>query len=155
MSVALPPDDDRFAVIEGDGAAWMAAQEDCADVLLVDGYDGHAISEALVSPAFFDQCRRALTPDGVLVVNLWGSAAAFPAYLDRIGESFAGRVLCLPSLTRGNVAVLAFKRDQGAPRRQDLRAHARQLEARHGLEFLRFAEDLFDANPHSGNRLPV
>lgn len=151
----LPPDDERFTVIEGDGAAWVASHEGCADVLMVDGYDGHSIVEALSSQEFFDHCRRALTPGGVLAVNLWGSSPDFPIYLDRLGVSFEGRVLCLPSMARGNVAVLAFNRDQGSPRWQDLRDRARQLEARYGLEFLRFVEDLRDANAHSGNRLLI
>jgi spermidine synthase len=36
----LPPDDRRLRVIEADGASWIAGQLDCADVVLVDGYDG-------------------------------------------------------------------------------------------------------------------
>lgn len=151
----LPPDDERFSVVVGDGAAYVAEHPESCDVLLLDGYDEHSQVEALATQDFYDRCFNALNPDGVLVVNLWGSDPRFEAYYGRIGNAFEGRTLLLPSVTRGNMIVLAFKRSPGSPRWQELRQHAKELEQRYGLEFLRFAEGLRDNNLHTEKRLLV
>jgi spermidine synthase len=151
----VPPDDERFSVVVGDGARYVAEHPESCDVLLLDGYDERCQVEELATQDFYDRCFQALAPDGVLAVNLWGSDPRFEAYYGRIGNAFDGRALLLPSVTRGNMIVLAFKRDQGSPRWQDLRQHARELEARYGLEFLKFVEGLKDNNLHTEKRLLI
>jgi spermidine synthase len=68
----LPPDDDRLSVIVTDGAAYLHDNQCAAEVVVVDGYDAESQVEALCTPQFYRDCARALTADGVLVVNLWG-----------------------------------------------------------------------------------
>lgn len=151
----LPPDGERFSVVVGDGARYVAEHPESCDVLLLDGYDERCQVEELATQDFYDRCARALTAGGVLVVNLWGSDPRFEAYYGRIGKAFDGRVLLLPSVTRGNMIVLAFKGDQGSPRWQDLRQRARELEERYGLEFLKFVEGLKENNLHTEKRLLI
>ena len=56
---AIPPDDARLRVVEGDGGAFVAAQPDGSiDVLLVDGYSGDGLPAELGSQDFKDQSRR-------------------------------------------------------------------------------------------------
>ncbi|MGD9787068.1 MAG: spermidine synthase, partial [Sulfuricellaceae bacterium] len=124
-------------------------------VQLLDGYDEQAQVESLASQDFYDRCFQALTPDGVLSVNLCGSDPRFEIYFERIGKSFGGLVLMLPSLSRGNIVVLAFKRSPGSPRWSDLRERAKELEQRYGLEFIKFVQGLRDNNPHTEKRLLV
>ena len=68
----IPIDDDRFRVICGDGADYIAQTSGSLEVLLVDGFDIHGQPPQLCSQEFYDDCYRALAPDGVLVVDLWG-----------------------------------------------------------------------------------
>jgi spermidine synthase len=151
----LPSDDERFQVIQADGARWVGEHPDSADVVLVDGYDGESQVEALATPEFYAGAARALRREGVLVVNLWGSDRRFDEYLQRIEAAFEGQVACVPALQKGNIIVLAFKRRPLQLRWDDLRERARMLEARYGLEFLRFLEVMKRLNPHTDKRLLI
>ncbi|HVY06177.1 MAG TPA: polyamine aminopropyltransferase [Burkholderiales bacterium] len=150
----VPQDEDRFIVETADGAAWVAAHPDCCDVLMVDGYDGIEQVAGLCSADFYANAHAALSGDGLLVVNLWSSDGRYDAYLQRI-ESVFGAVVCVPAARRGNVAVIAFRQSPGQPRWDDLRATARALQSRYGLEFLKFVEGLREMNPRSAARLLV
>jgi spermidine synthase len=150
----VPPDDERLAVEMAEGGAWVAAHPNCCDVLMVDGYDGSQQVPELCSADFYAAARSALSGDGVLVVNLWSSDTRFDAYLQRI-EGVFDAVVCVPAERRGNVAVLGFLRSPGQPRWDELRAVARTLEDRYGLEFLRFVEGMRELNPRSAARLLV
>jgi len=151
----LPSDDERLEVIQGDGAQWVAEHPDSADVVLVDGYDGQSQVEELTTPEFYVAAARALRRDGVLVVNLWGSDRKFDDNLQRIESAFEGQVTCVPAQQKGNIIVLAFKRRPAQSRWDELRDRARELEARYGLEFLRFVEVMKRLNPHTEKRLLI
>jgi len=150
----VPPDDARLTVETAEGGAWVAAHPDCCDVLMVDGYDGREQVRELCTEDFYASARAALSARGVLVVNLWSSDSHYDAYLQRIERVFPA-VVCVPAQRRGNVAVLAFARSPGQPRWDDLRAAARALQSRYGLEFLGFVEGLRAMNPRSSSRLMV
>ena len=51
---------------------------------MVDGFDKFGQSPQLCSQQFYDDCFTALTPEGVLVLNLLGSVADTRTYLDRL-----------------------------------------------------------------------
>jgi spermidine synthase len=151
----LPPDDWRFRVIEGDGASWLAGQPECADVILVDGYDGREQVAELSSREFYRDTARALRGDGVLVVNLWGNDRRFDAYLQCIESAFDAQVCCLPAAQHGNVIAMGFKRKPLATRWDELRQRARELEGAYGLEFPQFVGALKRLNPHTIRRLLI
>lgn len=151
----LPPDDDRFEVIIGEGAQYVAAHPHSADVLLVDGFDGASLAETLITQSFYDDCAAALSDRGILAVNLWGSDPNLDIYLQRIETSFNGLILRLPSEKHGNVAVFGFKQSPLNPRWDDLRQCARTLEQTYGLEFLKFLEGLRSLNGHTEKRLLI
>ena len=90
----VPPDDERFEVILGDGAEFVGRPQVCADLLVVDGYDGESLVEALASDAFYRDCHDRLNKGGMLVVNLWGGDRQFHDTLKRIEDAFpAGTVV--------------------------------------------------------------
>lgn len=151
----LPEQDERFRIDIGDGAEYLRDGPRMADVLMVDGYDSASQAETLSSQRFYDDCAAALTPDGVLVVNLWSSDRHFDIYLKRIQTSFDNYVLCMTTAKYSNIIVFAFKRSQGSPRWQELKERARALEATYGLEFPQFVDSLRDLNLHSEKRLLV
>lgn len=151
----LPANDERLNVMEGDGAAYIAGREAIADVLMVDGYDSVAIAPALDNDHFYRHCYEALTPDGVMVANLWGNHKNFDASLQRIEKAFNGLVCCLPARSKGNVAVIAFKKSPGSPKWEQLRAIAKQLESCYRIEFSEFVSTLTRMNPHTDKRLMI
>ncbi|NWG85973.1 MAG: fused MFS/spermidine synthase [Hydrogenophilaceae bacterium] len=136
----LPADDERLAVIEGDGAAFVREQPESRDVLLVDAYDAKRIVEALASEEFYQSCYAHLRPGGVAVFNLWGSEDRFGLYFHRIGLAFGGHTLILPAEKKSNIIVFGFKPPLPEVGFQPLAEQARQLEGRLGLEFPGFLD---------------
>jgi spermidine synthase len=147
--------DGRFTIRVCDAAEFMVREGPGYDAILVDGYDGASLVKDLSSHAFFAACRRRLNTRGVLVVNLWGSDGKFNDYLERIESAFPAGTLCLPAEKPGNVAAFAFRDAPGDPRWDEIEERARELEARYGLEFGKFAGSLRKMNRCDGERLYV
>jgi len=143
----LPLDDDRVSVLVGDARAHVPARRADCDVLLLDAFEDGRSVRALATEAFYDACRDALRPGGVLVVNFIADEPRFGAYLARIERAFGGRVLCLPAEDRVNVIVLAFKRRATRVAVEPLKRDARELKRRLGLPFDKFVRELADHNP--------
>lgn len=151
----VPQDDERFRVIVGDGVDYVAAHPASCDVLMVDGYDEVCHVESLATPEFYESCRRALRPGGMLVVNLWSSEKRFNEYVQRIFDAFDGLVLTVPAEERSNIIVLAFQRSPNMPKWDDLRDRAWELQIQTGVEFLRIVDALRKLNLHNSRRLLV
>ena len=149
----VPENDERLEVVEGDGLQYLAENTDVADVLLIDAFDGNGIPPDFCSQDFFDHCASTLNNDGILAINLWGSDKKFDIYLQRIEQSFAGKVLILPTGKPGNIAVFGFKREPNDLRLASLRERAKGLEQHHKIEFLQFVEKLAEHNASTSNRL--
>ena len=149
----LPPDDARLAVEVGDGVDALAPE--CADVLVIDGFEDESVPGALTSQAFFDAAWGALRAPGVLVMNLMSDDPQLDRVLRRLEGAFGGAVLCLPALSDPNVIAFALK---GAPARmawRDLRERADRLAARHGLPFARYVNALRRMNACDADTLIV
>jgi spermidine synthase len=142
----LPPDDDRLCVEIGDGATYVRQHPECADVLVLDAFDGMGLAPDFTTPSFYDSCHLALKDGGLLVVNLWGSDRNFDLYLQRIEHSFESRVLILPTGRPGNIVVFAFKSPPLGLSWRTIRERASMLEKMHRIEFLEFVERLGDNN---------
>lgn len=125
---AVPDDDARFQVILDDGAAFVAAQAGRCDVLLVDGFDHAGQPEALCSPQFYDDCFAALTPDGVLAVNLHYDDADYPLRAARLARSFGGNAVEVPAPEKSNCIVFAARGAPLSPRRISLPASLAGLD---------------------------
>lgn len=105
----VPPDDERFKVVCGDGAALVAsAQPGAYDVILVDGFgpDGQQ-PEELCSIAFYKACRAALRESGVLMVNLQDLEPQCSRLIGRVWQVFGEPVVPLEVECGGNLVVLA------------------------------------------------
>ena len=149
----LPPDDARLAVEIGDGAEALAPE--CADVLMVDGFDDESLPGALVSQAFFDAAWGALAEPAVLAINLMSDDPQLDRVLQRMENAFGGAVICMPALSDPNVIAFALK---GAPPRiawQALRTRAERMQARYGLPFARYVNQLRRMNPCDAQDLIV
>lgn len=105
----VPPDDERFSVVHGDGARFVRDRATRCDVLMVDGFDSDGQPSRLCSQRFYDDCHDLLQPDGMLVVNLHCGHARFDIFLDRIRRSFDDAVLVVDGVDLGNSIVLAGK----------------------------------------------
>ncbi|MFT3719967.1 spermidine synthase [Pseudorhodoferax sp.] len=131
----LPPDDARLTVRLADAALAVqeAALHGTVDALQVDLYDEQAASPVLDSADFYADCRRLLTDDGAMTVNLFGRTSSYAASLQRIAEAFGEPAVWAFRPTReGNTVVLA-QRSASRPPRAALLEQAAQIQARFGL----------------------
>lgn len=131
----LPKDDSRLAVVLGD-AQEVAAHEHWrgqVDALQVDLYDHEAAAPVLDSEAFYRDCRRLLTEDGCMTVNLFGRSSSYERSLKRIQAAFGPEAVWAFRPTReGNTVVLAL-REPAHPTRAQLSERADAIESRWGL----------------------
>jgi spermidine synthase len=131
----LPADDERLSVILGD-AGEVAAHEHWrgqVDVLHVDLYDHEAAAPVLDSKVFYADCRKLLTDDGAMVVNLFGRDASYDESLRRIVSAFGKECVWAFRPTReGNTIVVAL-REPHEPERGELARRAETIQTRWGL----------------------
>src|SRR3954471_5549060 len=131
----LPADDERLSVILGD-AGEVAAHDHWrgqVDALQVDLYDHEAAAPVLDSEAFYADCRRLLTEDGCMTVNLFGRSSSYERSLARIASAFGRDAVWAFRPTReGNTIVLAL-RTPVQPARGELLARAEEIRSRWNL----------------------
>ena len=151
----LPEEGERFEIVEADGADYVKIFRGSTDAILVDGFDGLQIVDALTTETFFEDCKRALAPGGVFVANWWSGDKRYHQFVERLFGVFEGRVLELPSASHGNVAVMAFAGAPAMTRFDGLKKRAEELETRFGLEFPEFVSRIKSTNQHSDNRLLI
>lgn len=131
----LPGDDSRLSVVLGDAAevAAHAHWRGSVDALQVDLYDHEAAAPVLDSEAFYADCRRLLTEDGCMTVNLFGRSFSYERSLARITAAFGGEATWAFRPTReGNTIVLALREPQRPPRSEML-ARADAIQQRWAL----------------------
>ena len=131
----LPPDNTRMRVILADAAKEIRDPKwsGTVDALQVDLYDHDAAAPVLDSEAFYADCRRLLTDDGCMTVNLFGRASSYDRSVEKIAAAF-GRDAIWPfkSTREGNTVVLAQK-TASRPVRGLWSERAGQIETRWGL----------------------
>ena len=131
----LPADDARLSVILGDAAQVVASPhwQGRIDALQVDLYDQEAAAPVLDSEDFYADCRRLLTEDGVMTVNLFGRSSSYERSLAKIAAAFGAPAVWAFKPTReGNTVVLAQRTPQ-RPSRLQLAVQAEVVQARWGL----------------------
>lgn len=128
----LPADTARLSVVLGDAAQvthhphWHGQ----IDLLHVDLYDHEAASPVLDSEAFYADCRKLLTAQGSMTVNLFGRDSRFDHSLEQISAAFGlDAVWAFRPTREGNTVVLA-QRTPSHPSRETLLARAVDIEAR-------------------------
>jgi spermidine synthase len=131
----LPRDDSRLSVILGDAQEVVAHEHWRAqvDALQVDLYDHEAAAPVLDSEAFYRDCRRLLTEDGCMTVNLFGRSSSYERSLARIRSAFgAAAVWAFRPTREGNTVVLAL-REPVHPERGELAERAAVIQSKWGL----------------------
>jgi spermidine synthase len=128
----LPADSARLQVLLADAGQeirdprWWGT----VDALQVDLYDHDAAAPVLDDENFYADCRRLLTPEGCMTVNLFGRSSSYARSVERIAAAFGQSAIWPFKATReGNTVVLA-QNNASRPTRAVLSARADQIEAR-------------------------
>ena len=117
----VPDDDERFQVIAADGALFLQAQTPEFDILLVDGFDHQGQATALCTPGFYADCHAALSPDGLLAVNLHYDHPDYFVLVERIRRAFGGNAVEALSGDSSNSVVFASKGEAITPKSMSVR----------------------------------
>jgi spermidine synthase len=131
----LPADDARLSVIVGDAAEVVAHPhwQGKVDALQVDLYDDEAAAPVLDSAGFYADCRKLLTEDGCMTVNLFGRASSYDRSVDKIREAFGAKAVWAFKPTREGNAVVLAQRTPSRPGRVALLERAEVVQSRWGL----------------------
>ncbi|MBH1987400.1 MAG: spermidine synthase [Burkholderiales bacterium] len=127
----VPPDDARLHTVCADGAKFMAHPPHAYDLILVDGFTGEGIAEALCSRSFYLNCRKALTPEGLLVANVQADTEQTREIGKRLFKAFGGSMISVLSDEGGNDIVTAGPRHLFEQGRADFEGHWAALSAAH------------------------
>ena len=146
----VPPDDERFRVVRGDGVAYIGRRVPSTDgrssaredVILVDACDRYGLSPTLAAPDLYANLRRRLAVGGVLVMNVCGEAVEIESHIARIRGVFGERVISLPAKEDGNLIVMGFRTAPKVWDGAELDRRARKLEERFGLAFPRYVRQM-------------
>ena len=131
----LPPDNARMQVVLADAAGeirkpgWIGA----IDALQVDLYDHDAAAPVLDSAAFYADCRRVLTDDGCMTVNLFGRASSYARSVEKIAAVFGRDTIWPFKATREGNTVVLVQKQRLRPSRAVLSERADLIEKQWGL----------------------
>ncbi len=131
----LPQDDSRLKVILADAEQEIKQPQwqGSVDALQVDLYDQEAAGPVLDSADFYADCRKVLTDDGCMTVNLFGRSSSFQRSVDNMATAFGDDALWAFKATReGNTVVLA-QRTPVRPSRAVLMERADTIQRQWGL----------------------
>jgi spermidine synthase len=103
----VPDDNERFKVMEANGADFVRDTDTKFDVLLVDGYDHQGQPAELCSQSFYENCRRVLANQGVMAVNLHEGHSLYEVFIDRMVRSFDENIVEVVGNKVGNIIVFA------------------------------------------------
>ncbi|MFN3914490.1 MAG: fused MFS/spermidine synthase [Aquabacterium sp.] len=127
----VPRDDDRLSTVCDDGARFMSHPPRRYDLILVDGFTGNGIAEALCSSGFYRNCRKALSPDGLLVANVQADTEQTRQISRRLSKAFEGSMMSVLSDEGGNDIVTAGARHVFEHCRIDFDGHWARLPLTH------------------------
>lgn len=130
----IPPDDERFRIVHGDGSRHISRLPP-ADVILVDAFDPQGVAPGLAKGDFYARAAENLVDGGVLAINLSGREDRFMPHIDRVREAFEGNVLRVPVPADDNQLLFAFKGPVPLSMATDLKSRATALKAQLGLDF--------------------
>jgi spermidine synthase len=105
----IPKDDERLQIHCIDGSEFIERTVRQFDVLMIDGFDKDGQPPQLCSQRFYDNCYRALTPNGILVVNILGDEPETLLLAARIHRAFNGASIVVDALDSLNKVVFACK----------------------------------------------
>lgn len=106
----LPDESDRQRIICDDGARFVRQPPRLYDVILVDGFSGEGLPPELCSRSFYQHCRAALAPHGVMVANVQADTQQSQDIHRRIDKAFEGGLISIESDEGGNDIVTAGSR---------------------------------------------
>lgn len=140
----LPSDNLRMRVVLADAAQEIqkSVWRGSVDALQVDLYDQEAAAPVLDSESFYADCRRLLSPNGCMTVNLFGRSSSFERSLGKISAAFGGEAVWTFKATHAGNTVVVARNNTDSVKRATLAAKAEIIQTRWGLPARQWARIL-------------
>ena len=103
----IPEDDGRFSVLRTEGARFVKQSREAFDVLLIDAFDEAGHLPHFGTTAFYRDCLRALTAEGVLVLNFSGDT--WRNCFRRLDKAFRHQIVLYRCPDGDNIIAFATK----------------------------------------------
>ena len=149
----LPAPNTRLQVLLADAAQEIQNPKywDTIDALQVDLYDHEAAAPVLDDVDFYGNCRRLLTDNGCMSVNLFGRSSSFAQSVAKMAQAFpphngVSAIWSFKATREGNTVVLAH-RTPVARKVATLAAQAEIIQNRWGLQAPQWVRRLQPINP--------
>ena len=133
---AIPADDDRFRIVHADAYDYLQDVTEIADVILLDGFEPSGLPARLCGQTFYENCYRALRPEGVLVCNLWGGWIRLRRCYTRLQRYFRQQMLCVKDCETGENQIVFGLKHVALPPWQNLGLRVLDLQRKTQLDFL-------------------
>lgn len=151
----IPKDDERFRIVNEDGARFVERLAEPMDVLLIDAFDADGIALSLARSDFYLSAARQLTGSGMLVMNFWGPCDRYVDNLAQARAAFGDSLLLVPVCGDVNVLLFAFKHPAPRTITDDLESLARQLQMRLTLDFPRYLRRICQGHSLAGTQTSI
>ena len=135
----IPENSERFQVLLGDAAEYVASCHSNYDVIATDAFDKHGFSSSVCNREFYENLHRLLVENGLIVSNMAGRREEKMAHLKMLSDIFGERTLAVPVGRDDNHVGLAFNQADFEPCWQTIHGRARLLGKSIGLDFEKFA----------------
>jgi spermidine synthase len=128
-------EDDRLRAHVQDGRSFIEQCDERYDLILLDAFSSDSIPRQLTTREFLQAVRRALTPRGMAVANLWsrGSNSLYDSMV-RTYEDVFDRLYLLDVPGAGNIILFALPGEAQFTRKQ-LERQTKQLTAEWRVTF--------------------
>lgn len=123
------PQDPRLKICHSEGVTFLQHNAELYDFIFVDLYISTGISPSSTTAHFFELCYKNLSPQGILVWNLWGSSQKELIHVKKV---FGSNYFMLSNDERTNSIVTAYKE---IPRFDRLAPLAKKLKETSKVDF--------------------
>ena len=138
----LPPDDNRLTVLEDDAALYIESMKrrKAIDVLQIDLYDEDAAAPVFDTPEFYQSCADALSPDGMMTVNIFGEASDRQKSIKAMQDCFESVIWTI--VEEGQNMIVLCSNSLEAVLFDDLQKRSEQIKRTYGLRAERWVAGL-------------
>lgn len=138
----------RLTIHHDNAIRYMANRPVASHLIFSDLFNKQGMEPKQIQRTYLKNCRKALLPGGVLVLNLWHDDAASMRHAsDILDAEFADRVMQI-GVEGGNTILLAFKDSIPYFNRKTLLARASELGDKMQIALPRYTKILWELHKH-------
>lgn len=142
----VPKESERFRIVLGDAAEFVAEADQTFDVILMDAFDREGFASSVCNREFYDHLKRLLGGQGMVVANLAGDNKERAAHLRMLRRAFGESTLSIPVGFDDNDIAIAFGDMGYMPNWERVFERAVKLSDLVNLDFQQYARKLMSHN---------